>query len=138
MLFRSIITAGDFDLCWQTPDLSAPPNKALEPFIQLLADKGMVPLEKTLPLICEKSRMCFLPLEKYDIDLELTRSFPAAICQRWCVVPFDRMSKTILVATANPFNRQAVKELEQAARQRLVWYLSSPPDMLKIIRKIFR
>ena len=133
-----IITTGDFDLCWQNHDLSAPPGKAMDPFIQLLADKGMVPLEKTLPLLCEKSRLCFMPLEKYDIDLELTRSFPAAICQRWCVLPFDRMSKSILVATANPFNRQAAMELEEAARQRLVWYLSPPPEMMKVIRKLFR
>jgi tetratricopeptide (TPR) repeat protein len=133
-----LISAGDFDLCWQTPDVSAPPGKALEPFIQLLADKEIVPLEKSLNLLCEKSRLGYLPLEKYDIDLELTRSFPAAICQRWCVLPFDRMSKSIFVATANPFNREAAKELEKAARQRLIFYLSPPPDLLKVIRKLFR
>jgi hypothetical protein len=37
---NKIITAGDFDLCWSTPDLSAPPGGVMEPFIQVLADKG--------------------------------------------------------------------------------------------------
>ncbi len=55
--------------------------------------------------------MAFLPLDKYDMDIDLTRGFPAEICRRWCVLPFDRMSKAILVATANPFNQQAAKEL---------------------------
>jgi CheY-like chemotaxis protein len=32
------------------------------------------------------------------------------------VLPFDRMSKSILVATANPFNQQAAKELAEATR----------------------
>ena len=41
------------------------------------------------------------------------------VCQRWCVAPFDRMSKSVLVATANPFNRQATKELEGATGYRL-------------------
>src|SRR5258706_11387689 len=37
-----IITSGDFDLCWSTPDLSMRPAGVIEPFIQLLADKGIL------------------------------------------------------------------------------------------------
>src|SRR5262249_2442548 len=81
------ISSGDFDLCWHTPDLSVPPGKVTEPFIQLLADKGLLPLEKSLSLLCDKTRLGYLPLEKYDADIELVRSFPAATLQRWCVVP---------------------------------------------------
>src|SRR5690242_6470937 len=33
-----VITAGDFDLCWRTPDMSSAPNGVIEPFIQTLAD----------------------------------------------------------------------------------------------------
>jgi hypothetical protein len=54
------------------------------------------------------------------------------------VLPFDRLSKSVLVATANPFNRQASLELEQATKQRLLWYLAPPPEITKALRKIFR
>jgi hypothetical protein len=77
-------------------------------------------------------------LEKYDVDIDLTRGFPAAVCRRWCVLPFDRMSKAILVATVNPFNQQAVKELSATTSHRLVWYLVPPSDLLQNIRKAFR
>jgi tetratricopeptide (TPR) repeat protein len=132
------ISAGDFDLCWQSPDLSGPPNGVLEPFIQLLSDKAILPLEKSLKLLCDKTRLGFLPLEKYDPDLELARKFPAATCQRWCVFPFDRMSKSILVATANPYNAQAAKELAAATPNRLLWYLAPPVEIIKNLRKAFR
>ena len=114
------ITAGDFDLCWNTPDLSSSPNGITQPFIQMLADKGI------------------LPLDKYDLDLDLARTFPAETCQRWCVLPFDRMSKLVLVATANPFNQQAAKELAEATANRLLWYLVTPEDLVKNLRKVFR
>jgi tetratricopeptide (TPR) repeat protein len=133
-----IISAGDFDLCWTTPDLSAPPTGVVEPFIQVLADKGILLSEKSLKVLVEKTRLAYLPLEKYDVDLDLTRTFPAAICRRWCVLPFDRMSKTILVATANPFNRQAAKELADATQSRLLWYLTSPAEIVANVRKAFR
>jgi hypothetical protein len=133
-----VITAGDFDLCWPKPDLSGPPNGLVEPFIQVLAEKGIHQVDKSLKLLCDRSRFAFLPLQLYDVDMDLARSFPAATCQRWCVLPFDRMSKSILVATANPFNQQAAKELASAKSSRLLWYLVPPLELAKNIRKAFR
>ena len=133
-----VITAGDFDLCWPKPDLTYPPQGVVEPFVQLLADKGILPVEKSLKMLCEHSRHGFLPLQNYDIDLELSRTFPAETCQRWCVIPFDRMSKCVLVATANPYNQQAAKELAEATPNRLLWYVVTPSELVKNIRKAFR
>jgi hypothetical protein len=48
------------------------------------------------------------------------------------------MSKSILVATANPFNRQAAAEIEETAKQRLLWYLAPPVDIMKVLKKAFR
>jgi len=133
-----IITAGDFDLCWPKVDMSTRPSAVIEPFVQLLSEKGILPVEKSLKILSDKSRFAFLPMNLYDIDIDLARSFPAETCQRWCVLPIDRMSKSILVATANPFNQQAAKELATASGQRLLWYLVSPIELVKNIRKAFR
>src|SRR2546427_7784612 len=51
-----IITSGDFDLCWTSPNLSAPSEGVIEPFIQILADKGIVPVEKSLKILSDRSR----------------------------------------------------------------------------------
>jgi len=133
-----VVTAADFDNYWVKQDFSAPLMGVIEPFIQVLADKGVLPVEKSLKLLCEYSRFAYLPLNCYDIDIDLARSFSPEICQRWCLLPFDRMSKCILVATANPFNQQAAKELADATPNRLLWYVVSPTDLVKIVRKAFR
>jgi tetratricopeptide (TPR) repeat protein len=135
---NKVITSGDFDLCWITPDLSAPPTGVSEPFIQILADKGIMLVERSLKLLTDKSRVAFLPMEKYDIDIDMARGFPAELCRRWCVMPFDRMSKSTLVATANPFNQQVVKELAEATPNRILWYLVTPAELVKNLRKAFR
>jgi type II secretion system (T2SS) protein E len=110
----------------------------IEPFVQVLAEKGILPVDKSLKILSDKSRFAYLPMNLYDIDIDLSRTFPAETCQRWCVLPFDRMSKSILVATANPFNQQAGKELAAASGQRLLWYLVSPVELVKNVRKAFR
>ena len=133
-----VISAGDFDLCWHTPDLAVAQPDVTEPFIQVLGDKGLFLVDKSLKLLADKSRLGFLPFERYDVDMDLLRGFPADLCRRWCVAPFDRMSKSILVATANPFNQQAAKELSEATSHRLSWYLTTPAELVQTIRKAFR
>jgi hypothetical protein len=133
-----LISAGDFDLCWRAVDLAVTPADVAEPFIYTLGEKNIFNVEKSLKLLADKSRTAYLPLERYDMDMELMRGFPADVCRRWCVLPFDRMSKSVLVATVNPFNQEAAKELAEKTSHRLVWYLVSPAELMQSIRKAFR
>jgi len=133
-----LIPPAEFDLCWRTPDLFMPPAEVAEPFVQLIADKELIQVEVALKLLSDRSRVAYLPLEKYDIDMDLARSFPAEICRRWCILPFDRLSKSVMVATVNPFNQQAAKELAEATNNRLLWYLVPPAELVKNLRKVFR
>jgi hypothetical protein len=132
------VSDADFNDCWPRVDLNIATKQPIEPLIQVLADRQLLPLETSLKLIIEKARLGFMPLDKYDIDIDLARSFPREVCQRWCVLPFDRMSKSVLVATTNPFNRQAASDLENHTKSRLLWYIAAPGELLKLLRKILR
>jgi tetratricopeptide (TPR) repeat protein len=132
------ITAADFDLCWNTPDAMTSPGDVIDPFIQLLSDKAIFPIEKSLRVLVDKCRLGLIPLERYDVDLDLCRTFPVDVCRRWCVLPFDRMSKSVLVATANPYNVQAAKELSDSTHNRILWYAAAPVEIVKNLRKAFR
>lgn len=134
----NVIAQEDFDLCWPTAEALSTPGQVVEPFVQRLAEKNILSVDKSLRLLSDRSRLAYLPLHRYEPDLDLTRTFPAETCQRWCVLPFDRLSKSILVATVNPFNRQAAIELERATRQRLLWYLAPPLEIVKAVRRAFR
>lgn len=128
----------DFNRYWYTPPWNDAPPQVVPPFVQVLADQGIIPLEKSVKIIMEKARLGFLPIDRYEVDMEVARSVPRDLCRRWCIVPFDRMSKTMLVATSNPFNKQAAREMELATRMRLLWYVANPPDLVKTIQKVFR
>jgi tetratricopeptide (TPR) repeat protein len=133
-----LITDGDFQSCWPTVDMNTAPVKPVDPFIQNLEARNIMALDKSLKLLADRSRLAFIPLDRYDIDLELARTAPKHICQRWCILPVDRMSKTIMMATANPFNKQATADLEAAVKFKIHWYLASPSELVRILGKVMR
>jgi hypothetical protein len=133
-----LLTAGDFDACWPAPSLTTPPNKTVEPFIHNLSERQLMPVDKSLKILADRSRLAYIPLDRYELDIELVRSASREICQRWCVAPFDKMSKSVLVATANPFNKQAAADLEASLRHRLLWYLATPADLIRVLGKAYR
>jgi hypothetical protein len=132
------VAENDFSRYWHTPPFNDSPPQVIPPFVQLLADKGILPLEKSVKIIMDKARLGFLPIDHYEVDMDVARSVPKELCRRWCILPFDRMSKTTLVATANPFNKQAAQELELAIHTRLLLYVANPPDLVKTIQNIHR
>ncbi|MBA4148125.1 MAG: hypothetical protein H0X66_08410 [Verrucomicrobia bacterium] len=134
----NIVSAGDFTTHWPMPLLNEPPGKVVEPLLAGLHEKAIFPIDKSLKLLIEKTRLGYLQIEKYEIDLDLARSFRKEVCQRWCILPFDRMSKSVLVATANPFNQQAAEELQAESQTRLIWYLVHPIELSRLIKKIYR
>jgi len=133
-----LISEADFETCWPKTSSTEAPKKAIDPFIQTLAERQIMPLDKSLRLLADRSRLAYIPLDRYDMDMELVKTAPRQVCLRWCVLPVDRMSKTVMVATANPFNKQAVLDLEEKVKFRLLWYLASPTDLVRLLGKAFR
>jgi len=128
----------DFETHWQPADFGVVVKAPTPPFIQNLADKSILPIEKSLSILAAATKLPYLPLERYDFDMELARTFSREACLRWCVLPFDRFGKNLLVATANPFNRHAAEEIGASTNGRVLWYLAAPAELIKALQKVFR
>ena len=133
-----ILSQTDFNMYWTAPRMDVSPRHAVEPFLHVIAEKQIYPIEKSLKLVCDRARLSYLPIERYDVDIDLARSFSREVCYRWCILPFDRLSKSIMVATSNPFNKQAARDIEEASKSRVLWYVAAPVELSKVLKKIFR
>src|SRR5688572_31192545 len=49
----------------------------------------------------------YLPLSNYEIDQEVIDTVPENICRKFCLIPIDRIGKSLTLAMANPLNVQA-------------------------------
>ncbi len=103
---------------------------------QLLMDNQLVKPDELFGILCTKSGKPYLPLSYYDVDRDSTMLVPREICFRYCVVPFDLISRSVLVATANPFDEAARDELQAVLDYNIFWYLSPPAEIIGALRQV--
>lgn len=113
-------------------------DRPVPSLISILADRGISAPDKTLSLLAEKTRLPYIALSIYDVDGAKATMIEKEFCLRHLILPFDQISKTLFVATVNPFDAQAKNRMESETEGRIQWYLTDPLDLTKSIKDIFR
>ena len=102
---------------------------------QLLVDEQLIKLEDLLSLLVERSGLPYLPLSTYDVDRDAVCLLPRELCFANCIVPFDLISRSVLIATANPFDMQARSQAEVMLAYNVFWYITSPEEIHTALRR---
>ena len=54
----------------------------------------------------------YLPLSNYEIAPEVVATVPRSVCKQYCLVPIDKIGRSLTLAMANPLNVQAIEDVE--------------------------
>jgi hypothetical protein len=102
--------------------------------IPLLVQEQLGKLDDLLTILVEKSKLPFLPLASYDVDREIACLLPQDVCWEHCLVPFDLISRSVLIATANPFDQVARQLVEAMLDYSVFWYVAAPAEIVATLR----
>ena len=58
----------------------------------------------------------YLPLANYEIAPEVVATVPLNLCKQYCLVPIDKIGRSLTLAMANPLNVQALEDVEKCDR----------------------
>src|SRR5947208_3076052 len=75
--------------------------------VQLLVNEQIGKLDDLLSFLIDKAGLPYLPLSIYDVDRDVACLLPLDVCMQFCIVPFDLISRSALIATTNPFDQGA-------------------------------
>jgi hypothetical protein len=103
--------------------------------LPLLVNEQTAKLEDLLMVLLNKSQLPFIPLSIYDVDRDIARLLPQDVCWQNCFVPFDLISRSILIATANPFDQAARKQAEAMVDYHVFWFVAPPADIAAALRR---
>ena len=80
----------------------------------------------------------YLPLSSYEIDAEVIRSVPEKICQQFCLVPIDKIGKSLTIAMSNPLNLRALEDVELITGCSVQVFVSTASDIKQSIAKYYK
>jgi type IV pilus assembly protein PilB len=80
----------------------------------------------------------YLPLSSYEIDEEVIRSVPENVCRQFCLVPIDKIGKSLTVAMFNPLNVQALEDVELITGCSVQVFVCTATDVKQSIDKYYK
>jgi hypothetical protein len=95
-------------------------------------------LDRALSQLIDRTKFAYVPLEYYDIDRQVARMLPDNLTLGRLFVPFDLISRTIMVACCNPFDAAGRAAVQQSLDYTVAWYLARPSAIVKCLQDIYR
>jgi Type II secretion system (T2SS), protein E, N-terminal domain len=95
-------------------------------------------MERVLSALIDRTKFAYVPLEYYDIDRQVVRMLPDDLTLNRLFVPFDLISRTIMVAVCNPFDAAAREAVQQSLDYTVTWYLAKPTTIIKTLQDIYK
>jgi hypothetical protein len=101
--------------------------------VQLLVDEKAAKLDDILVALVNRSGLPYLPLSVYDVDHDTACLLSREVCFQHCIIPFDVISRSVLIATANPFDTAVREQVRTIVNYNPIWYVSSPGDITQAL-----
>ena len=80
----------------------------------------------------------YLPLDNYEIDEDVVNSVPENVCRQFCLIPIDKIGKSLTLAMANPLNVQAAEDVELLTGCTIQTFVSTTSEIKQSIEKYYK
>ena len=103
-----------------------------------LTKSGSYDIENVLSSLIDATKFGYVPLEYYDIDRSVVRMLPENLTLGRLIVPFDIVSRTMMIALCNPFDAAAKQAVQSSMDYHIQWYLAKPASISRVLRDVYR
>lgn len=105
--------------------------------VQAFSDRGLLSPDQLLAFITEKANLPYIPLSIYDVVPDIVRLLPRDIAFKFSIMPFDRIGRTLMVATTNPFDERAKKSALKVLDYSVHWYVCAPGEISQVLKDVY-
>jgi hypothetical protein len=72
------------------------------------------------------------------VDADIVKLVPRDLCFRYLAVPFDHISRTLLMSVVNPYARAHFEPLAEKLNLTIQWYLNTPQQIKAVLQVVYR
>lgn len=95
-------------------------------------------LDAAMSGLIDRTKFAYVPLEYYDVDRQIPRMLPDHLTLGRLFLPFDLISRTIMIACCNPFDAAGRDAVQQSLDYTVTWYLARPGAIIKGLQDVYR
>ena len=117
---------------------SLSPNAISASLIDEICRRGAYETDYLLSGLLDRCKFAYAPLEFYDIDRAIVRMLPESLTIGRLIVPFDMMSRTVMIAMANPFDALGKEAVQQLLDYNVQWHLAAPSAIFRVLNETYR
>jgi len=114
------------------------PNVLGSSLVDEISRRGAIEQEQLLAGIVDRSKFAYIPLEYYDVDRSVVKMLPESLSIGRLIVPFDIISRTVMIAMANPLDALGKEAVQQLLDYNVQWHLAAPQSLFKVLGDTFR
>lgn len=105
---------------------------------EILVELGFASEENIAQALTCQYGFPYLPLANYEIDPDVLKSIPENVCRQFCLIPIDKIGKSLTLSMANPLNIQAIEDVELITGCLIQTFVSTASDIKKAIEKYYQ
>jgi general secretion pathway protein E/type IV pilus assembly protein PilB len=136
-LLQRLIKKGvlaEADLARVAEAQAAAPTKPLH---ELLIEKGFAKEEPVLAALADELGMDLVDLTNVTVEPETLKAMPLKLVHRRSLMPLSRENGSLIVATGDPFDVNALDELQTLTGLNVTPVLASPREIARLIKTHF-
>ncbi len=80
----------------------------------------------------------YLPLRNYEIDSEVIKAIPENVANQYCLIPIDKIGKSLTLSMSNPLNIQAIEDVEMITGCVIQTFVSTSSDIREAIARYYK
>lgn len=115
-----------------------PPQGMATSLLNEIVVTRVMEMEALICNILDRTKFAYIPLANYDVDRQIVKMLPESLTLGRLILPFDIISRTVMIAMANPFDGLGKEAVQQLLDYNIQWHLASPEAIIKILRDSYR
>lgn len=103
----------------------------------LMVSSGLAKEEDIILAIKYQYSVPYLPVNEYEIDLEIIESIPKELAEKYCLIPLDKIEDNLTLAMANPLDRKAIQAIMTFTGCNIQAFISAPSEIKQVIQRYY-
>ncbi len=105
---------------------------------EILLRLGYVVEMDIVAALTEQYGIPYLPLENYDLNMDMAKLVPENVAKQFNIVPLDVIGDILTMAMSDPLNEQAIEDIGMITGKKVQIFIGTQTAVTEALKKLYK